>query len=76
MNEDPEEELRAIQKRARKKALRRWMVMGPGMATMIAVWLVTTPFSGWLPAALAGGVVGAFVTVALEKRLPPVDDDD
>ncbi|MBZ0116666.1 MAG: hypothetical protein IT378_25625 [Sandaracinaceae bacterium] len=76
MDDDPQAELRAIQSRARKKAVRRMLVMGPAILTMLIAWGGATLVVGWLVGAFAGGVLGALVAVGLEKVLPRVEGDD
>jgi hypothetical protein len=72
MEDDPRDELRAIQTRARKKAIRHWSVMLPGMLTMVVVWIGATFVVGWLIGGVIGGVAGAVVAVGLDKVLPKV----
>lgn len=75
VDDDVQDELRRIQQRARKKAIRRWVMMVPGMITMLVVWAGATVFVGWLPGAIVGGLAGAAVTIGLEKLFPPPPED-
>ena len=72
VEDDPRDELRAIQSRARKKMIRHWTVMLPAMLTMVIVWIGATFVVGWLIGAGVGGIAGAVVAVGLDKVLPKV----